>query len=284
MNASAHTIEVSAQNFQQEVAEKSKQTPVLLEFYVEGAAQSAEASLVLGRLVAEYQGKFILARVNVEANPQLVQQLGVRTLPTIKIIFQGQIAQDLAGPIDEPGLRDILDQLTVSPMERVREQIDVLLKGGDRQAAIQMLRQVIAEEPKNYGLHAELGDLLIMEGQVDDARKILAALPADTQGIEKPRNRLAFVDEVADLPGVAELQAQIKADPDAMQPRYQLAICLIVADQIEQGLEELLILLKQNKLWEEELARKTMIKVFDMLGKGDETATRYRRKMFTFLH
>lgn len=284
MNAEAHTIEVNAENFQAEVAEKSKQTPVLLEFYAEEAEQDSARGVLLAKLANEYQGKFLLARVNIQENQQLVQQLGVRTLPTLKIIFQGQIVKEVEGPADEKELRDVLDQITISPMERVRGQIDVMIAQGDRGKAIQMLQQAIAEEPKNDGLQVELCDLLIMEGKVDDAKQILAALPADTAGIDKPTNRLAFIEQAEELAAVDALQSKVDADPELLQDRFDLAIRLVADDRVEAALEELLTILKKNKLWEEEQARKTMIKVFAMLGKGDELATSYRRKMFTFLH
>ena len=284
MNAGAHTVEVNAENFQSEVAEKSQQTPVLLEFYAEGAEQGLAASELLQRLVVEYQGKFILGRVNIQENAQLVQQLGVKTLPTIKIIYQGQIAGEIEGPVDEQKLRTALDQLTLSPVERVREQIDLLIADGDRKTAISMLQQVIAEEPKNFGLHVELCDLLIQEDQAADARQILSSLPADTPGIEKPRSRLEFIDRVSGLAEITELQAKRDADPDDLQTSLDLAVRLVVEDRIEQALEELLMILRKDKTWEDELARKTMIQVFNMLGKGNELATDYRRKMFTLLH
>ena len=294
MNTSTHTVEINAQNFPSEVSEKSQQIPVLLEFYAEAAKESVAASGLLSRLVAEFQGKFILARVNIQENPQLVQQLGVRQLPTIKLIFQGQIALDQAGEINEPQLRSMLEQLTLSPMERIREEIDQLLAQGDRLQAISMLQEVIAEEPKNYGLHAELSDLLIQENQLEDARKILAALPEDSEGINRPRNRLAFIDEAETIPTASALESKIADDagqgasPPRLQARlqleYQLAIRLIVDGRIEQALETLLNMLKRDRLWEDEKARQTMIKVFDMLGRGDALATAYRRKMFAFLH
>ena len=304
MNTSAHSIEINVQNFPSEVVEKSQQIPVLLEFYAEAAQESVAASGLLSRLVAEFQGKFILARVNIQENPQLVQQLGVRQLPTIKLISQGQIALEQAGELNEPQLRSTLEQLTLSPMERIREEIDQLLAQGDRPQAISMLQAVIAEEPKNYGLHAELSDLLIQENQLDEARKILTALPADSEGINKPRNRLAFIDEAETIATASELEAKIAAIDDMadekeqgasparlearLAPRleleYQLAIRLIVDGRIEPALETLLNMLKQDRLWEDEKARKTMLKVFDMLGRGAELATAYRRKMFSFLH
>ncbi len=284
MNAVNQVIEVSVENFQAEVAEKSKQTPVLLEFYADGAEPSQQLAPVLRRLVDEYQGKFLLARVDIQQNQQLVQQLGVRTLPTVKVIFQGQMLENLEGAIEESRLRQVLEQITMSPMERVREQLNVFLETGDRKSAIEMLQQVIAEEPKNYVLHSELCDLLILEGRVDEAKQILASLPPDSEGIEKPRNRLEFLDVAASLGSAADLAAKVEADPEDIQARFDFAIALIVEEQTEPALEQLLQILKQDREWQEQLARKTMIKIFDLLGAGNGVATAYRRKMFTFLH
>lgn len=284
MEASPHIVEVSLENFQVEVSERSQTLPVLLEFYAEGAEQSAATAALLYKLASEYAGKFVLARVEVQRNPQLVQQLAVRTLPSIKVVVQGQLASNLEGPVDEAQLRSLLDQLTMSPLERVHDQVELLVAQGQRREAIHLLQQVIAEEPKNYGLHAELCDLLIQEGDLDEANKILPALPDDTPGIEKPKARLAFIDEAGALPSVGELEAALAADVANQQKRYQLAVQLIVAGEAERALEELLTLLKQDKAWQEELPRRTMIKVFDMLGKGNELATSYRRKLFTVLH
>jgi putative thioredoxin len=284
VNTDSYTVEINAQNFQSEVAEKSQQVPVLLEFYAEGAEQCVPTTALLQTLVAEYQGKFLLARVEIQENQQLVQQLQVRTLPSIKIIFQGQMAGDIEGPAEEQQLRDALDQLTMSPLDRVREQIDFLLEQGDRAQAIEMLQQVIAEEPANFGLHVELCDLLIMEGKVDDARKMLAGIPVDAEGIDKPQNRLEFIELAGDLGTLDEQRSKAEADPADLQARFDYAIKLIVDDQVETGLEELLAILQADKTWGEEKARLTMIKVFNMLGKGNELATSYRRKMFTYLH
>lgn len=284
MDASPNIIDITVENFQSVVGEQSKTTPVLLEFYAEGAEQCASTSALLQRLAAEYAGKFVLGRVEVQQNPQIVQQLGIRALPTVKIIFQGQMAGDIEGPADEQQLRGALDQITMSPMERVREQIDFLVSQGERQQAIQMLRGVIAEEPNNFGLHVELCDLLILEGETSDAREILGAIPQDTVGIEKPLSRLEFLDLAGELGRLEELETRVASEPDNLRARFELAIRLAVEDRTEEGLDVLLELMKADREWEDELARKTMIKIFNMLGKGNEIATAYRRKMFSLLH
>lgn len=284
MNASPNIIEVSVQNFQSEVIEKSQQIPVFLEFYADGAEPSEQLAPILNRLANEFSEKIILARVNVQQNPQIVQQLAVRTLPTIKVIFQGQMAQDLEGPQEETTLREIIEQLTMSSVERIREQIKVYLAQGLRAEAIELLQQVISEEPHNHALQTELSDLLIMENRIDEAKQILASLPTDAEGISKPQNRIAFIELASELPPLAELMNAREANGDDLQLQYDTAVRLIADDQIEAALEGLLIMLKKDKSFEDELARKTMIKVFELLGKGDTMATAYRRKMFTFLH
>ena len=284
MDASPAIIDVTVENFQSIVGEQSKSTPVLLEFYAEGAEQCASTSALLKRLASEYAGKFILGRVEVQQNPQIVQQLGIRALPSIKIIFQGQIAGDMEGPAEEQQLRSTLDQVTMSPMDRVREQIDFLVHQGERKQAIQMLREVIAEEPNNFGLHVELCDLLILEGEITDARQILDAIPQDTSGIEKPKSRLEFLDLVGDIDSLNELQARVASEPENLRARFELAIALAVEGRTEEGLDLLLDVMKTDNKWEDELARKTMIKIFSMLGKGNEIAIAYRRKMFSLLH
>jgi putative thioredoxin len=220
----------------------------------------------------------------VQQNQQIVQQLAVRTLPTIKVIFQGQMAQDLEGPQEEATLREMIEQLTMSSVERIREQIKVYLAQGHRTEAIELLQQVISEEPHNHALQTELSDLLIMENRIDEAKLILASLPTDAEGISKPQNRVAFIELANELPPLAELLTAREANEDDLQLQYDTAVRLIADDQIEAALEGLLVMLKKDKSFDDELARKTMIKVFELLGKGDAMATAYRRKMFTFLH
>ena len=281
--ASSFIVEVSAQNFQ-EVIEKSRETPVLLEFYAAGAEQSQATAVMLDKLANEYQGKFILGRIDVQQNPQVAQQLGVRGLPTVKVVFQGQLTQDLEGPQEESAVRQLLDQLTMSPVERIKAQIDLLIAEGRRSEAIELLQQLIQEEPSNTAIQVELADLLIMDGRPADAEQIIASLPADTAGISKPVNRLQFIALAKDFAGIETLQAELQSDPANLTTLYQLAVCLVVDDQIEPALEQLLLMLQKDKEFEDELARKTMIQVFELLGKGDPIATAYRRKMFAFLH
>ncbi|RPG49873.1 MAG: hypothetical protein CBB61_005900 [Gammaproteobacteria bacterium TMED1] len=284
MNTVSNVVEVSAENFQSEVAEKSAQKPVLLEFYAESPEANQDYSISLRQLAGEYQGKFLLARVNIQNNRQLVQQLQVRTLPTVKVIFQGKMLQDLEGPQELEQLRTLLDQITMSPLDRIRENMGEMLANGQRAEAIEMLQQVISQEPSNYALQAELSDLLILDGRVDEGKKVLEKLSSDTEGIEKPANRLYFLELAASLPSTTELYSEVDKNSDNLAARMDLVFALIAGNELEAALDQLLEILKIDREWEEQKARTTMIRVFSLLGKGSQIATVYRRKMFTLLH
>ena len=284
MSPGDFVTEITAQNFQADVVEKSQQVPVIMEFYAEGAAPSDELSKLLGTLIPSYQGKLFWARVNVQANQQLVQQLGVRGLPTLKVVKGGQLLDNLEGPQTQGALSALFDQLTMSEGDQIRAQIAEYLSVGDRESAMAMLREMMVQEPLNASLKAELCDLMIQANQIQEAEALLASLPADAEGIEKAKSRLHFVQQVSDLGPIEALEALAVSNPDDQSHLYHFACALVAADQIEAGLQVLLDMLRRDKSWSEDKARQTMIRVFELLGKGDPMASTYRRKMFTLMH
>jgi putative thioredoxin len=284
MSSGDFVTEITAQNFQADVVEKSQQVPVIMEFYAEGAAPSDELSKLLGTLIPSYQGKLSWARVNVQANQQLVQQLGVRGLPTLKVVKGGQLLDNLEGPQTQAALSALFDQLTMSEGDQIRAQIAGYLSVGDRESAMAMLREMMVQEPLNASLKTELCDSMIQANQIQEAEALLASLPNDAEGIEKAKSRLHFVQQVSELGTIETLEALAISHPDDQSHLYHFACALVAADQIEAGLQVLLDMLRRDKSWSEDKARQTMIRVFELLGKGDPMASTYRRKMFTLMH
>ena len=145
--------------------------------------------------------------------------------------------------------------------------------------------QGLTEEPSNFALHVELCDLLIIEDRIPEAREILEGLPSDSEGIAKPKSRLEFIDMAKELDDLDSLLTKLESSKDDdYQLKLDAAIKLVTSDRVEEALKILLSIVRADRMWEEEKARKTMIKIFDLLGKGNELATRYRRKMFALLH
>jgi putative thioredoxin len=253
-------------------------------FWAEQIPLSVQGKSLLEQLLAEYQGKFVLALSDVAIDQNLAQRLQVQGLPSIRIIHLGQMVEQIDGPADETQLRPILDGLTESAADAIKGDLDHMMATGDFAGAVAALQESIQEEPKNQALRVELADVLVRKGDLDDARTVLASVPEGTADRERPQNRLEFVEEVAAMDSMEALEQAIVNQPADLETKYQLAIQLIVAEQYEQGLDRCMDILRTDREFRDDIGRLTMIRVFNMLGKGNETAGKYRRKMFNVMH
>lgn len=277
-------FDVNPQTFQTDVIERSKQIPVLLLFWAEQVMPSVEVRNTLIQLTGQYQGKVLLGLVDVAADQTLAQHLRVQGLPSIRVVQDGQLIEQVDGPQTEQALKELLDQLTLSPADMLRDQLDLLIERGELDAAVQMLKQAVNEEPNNAGFRVELADVLILTGALEDARTVLASIADGTEDRDRPMNRLALVEEAAGLDAVAVLADRVEAAPDDLEARYQLAVVLAAAGEYEPALDQAMAILQQDRQFREDLGRTTMIRIFSLLGKGSELATGYRRRMFNFMH
>jgi putative thioredoxin len=186
--------------------------------------------------------------------------------------------------VDEAQLRTVLDGLTQSSVEAMQGDLDQLMAAGDFAGAATVLQQSIHEEPNNQSLRVELADVLVRKGDLDDARTVLASIPEDTDGRSRPQNRLEFAEEAAGMDCLDDLQASVEANPDDLESRYALAVVQVVAANYEAALILCLDILRENREFRDDIGRLTMIRIFDVLGKGNELATKYRRKLFNAMH
>jgi putative thioredoxin len=277
-------INVTVETFQTDVIDKSQSIPIVVFFWAEQIPLSVQGKSLLEQLLAEYQGKFVLALSDVAIDQNLAQRLQVQGLPSIRIIHLGQMVEQIDGPADETQLRPILDGLTESAADAIKGDLDHMMATGDFAGAVAALQESIQEEPKNQALRVELADVLVRKGDLDDARTVLASVPEGTADRERPQNRLEFVEEVAAMDSMEALEQAIVNQPADLETKYQLAIQLIVAEQYERGLDRCMDILRTDREFRDDIGRLTMIRVFNMLGKGNETAGKYRRKMFNVMH
>ena len=277
-------FEVTPQSFQADVVQRSANTPVLLLFWAEQAAPAADAKRQLEALVGQYAGKVALGLVNVAADQTLAQHLQVQALPSLRVIDKGQIAQQLEGPQTEQTLRTLLDQLTMSAADLIKAQLAQHLERGDLRSARRFLQQAVKDEPKNPYFRVELADVLARQGDLDDAHKVLASVPQDTAERERPQTRLELAEEAAALPSRKQLLARLEELPNDLEAHCQLAVVEAVQGNYEAALELALQVLQADRSFGDELGRRTLLRLFAVLGKGDELAGRYRRRMFNFLH
>lgn len=277
-------INVSMENFQSDVVDASQSLPVVLLFWAEQVPESAQVKALAEQVLASYEGKAVLALSDVSQDQSLAPRLQVQGLPSIRIIHKGAIAEQIDGPVDEAQLRTVMDALTQSSIEAMQGNLEAMLASGDFAAAAATLQQSIQEEPNNQALRIELADVLVRKGDLDDARTVLASVPEDTEGRARPQNRLEFIEEAAAMDSLESLQAAVTADPQDLESRYALAVVQMVAGETEVSLQMCLEILRDDREFRDDIGRLTMIRIFDVLGKGNEMATKYRRKLFNAMH
>lgn len=284
MESTAPVFDVSPENFQSEVMERSRSMPVLLLFWAQQVPPSAEARRTLESLVGGYAGKVALGLVDVARDQMLAQQLRVQGLPSIRVVQDGQLAGQMDGPQTDSAYRELLDQLTLSSGEVLHAQLEHVLASGDFDTALGLLQQAINEEPNNQAFRCELADVLVRKGDLEDARQVLAGVPENTEERKRPQARLEFAEEAAGLDDAQTLAARVQADEGDLEAAYALAVRLVEAEQYEQALELALDILRRDRTFREDIGRLTLIRIFDVLGKGAPLAGTYRRRMFNFMH
>ena len=277
-------VTITVETFQTEVVDRSQSMPVVVLFWAEQVPPSVQTKALLETLLDQYAGKFALALSDVATDQNLAQRLQVPGLPCIRVVHKGQIVDQLDGPAEEQQLRAILDQHTQSLDDAIAGDLQQVLERGDFETAIRLLQAAIEEEPNNQSLRVDLADVLVRKGDLEDARTVLASIKDDTAERQRPQTRLEFLEEAAGMPTLEELLSIVASDDADLEAKYQLAVCHVAAEEYEQALLVSLDILRADREFREDLGRTTMIRVFEVLGKGNELAGKYRRKMFNLMH
>ncbi|WP_127476273.1 thioredoxin [Sulfurivermis fontis] len=286
MSNSAHIIEVTAENFAA-VVDRSMQVPVLVDFWAAWCQPCKALLPIVEKLAAEYQGRFLLAKVNIDEQQALANQFGVRSVPTVKLIRDGRIVDEFSGALPESQVRAFLDKHMEQPADKYLAAAEQAWQSGDTVQAEAILRQVMREIPEDRRAQLMLAELLAIGGNTDEASQLLASLPADvalSPQAEALRARLSFTAAATGAPDIDTLQQMLTANPQDSQARYQLAARLVLAGDPEGALEQLLELLRRDRSWGDDAGRKGMLQIFDLLGGQGDLVNRYRRLMFTAMH
>ncbi len=284
MADSPYIFEVTADNFSQVVLQGSQQTPVLVDFWADWCQPCRMLMPVLGKLAEEYKGQFILAKVNSDENQALAQQYGVRSLPTVKLFKQGQPVDEFMGALPEGQVREFLDRHIERESDKLLDQAMAMLAAGDQETALTLLRKANDMDPGRARLAVPLARLLIDKGDAGEAEALLKALPVDERDSADAAALLAqleFSQQASGLPDRETLEQQAEAGD--LKARLQLANKLVAEGEYEAAMNHLLTIMQKDRGFEDDIGRKTLLKIFDMLG-DDPLVEQYRRKMFNYLY
>lgn len=295
MADSPFIVQLDELNFMQVVVEGSDQTPVLVDFWADWCGPCKSLMPILEKLAIEYNGAFVLAKLDTEAHPGIAQQLGIRSLPTVKLFNKRQLVNEFMGALPEAEVRAFLEA-NVGPAlpavddaeaEDTRvEDAMALFEQGHAEEARQLLQAAQADEPENPQILLALGQICISMGDLDTAESCISILPdADKQGPQG--RRLAGILELAresdSTLGPQALQAQLDADPSSSELRYKLAIAEALAGNVQVGMDHLMTLMQKDPGYNEGAPREKLLALFNVLG-DDPLVGQYRRKLFALLH
>ncbi|PWV72335.1 tetratricopeptide repeat protein [Halomonas sp. A11-A] len=277
-------VDADAGNIQQ-LLELSMQVPVLLDCWAPWCEPCKNLMPILEKLAREYRGAFILAKLNIDENQEIAAQLGVRSVPDVKLISQGGLVDHFQGALPEKQVREWLGRYFPAPEDAPaspEEQAAEALAAGDAATARALYEELVQQNPQHYPFQVELARALVAEGRAADARALLDNLPPEERDAAPARGVRASIEFSEEAPDAEALAAL--GERDDSEAQYLLALRRVADGDYEAGLDALLALMKADRAWGDDAARKTLLRVFDALGADHPLTVTYRRKLFALLY
>jgi len=288
MTVSTHVFDATELNFEAEVIRASLTTPVLVDFWAAWCGPCKTLTPILEKVVASYNGAVRLAKVDTDAEMQLAAAFGVRSLPTVVLVKDGQMVDGFMGALPESAVREFLQRHIVANAAEEQKDTEAVAAPADAEPperAIARLQQEIAAAPNKPELKLDLALAFMRAGLADAAQTELDALPpnlAEDAKAKRLRHQIDFARALKDAPDLQTLYARVEQNPADHASRDLLGVRLLIEGEAAAGLEEFLHILRTQRDWNDGQAKKRLIAAFATLDDEDLVGT-YRRKMASLL-
>ena len=283
---SQFSFDVSIEEFEAKVIEPSLQVPVVIDFWAPWCGPCQTLKPMLEKLAEEYAGRFLLAKVNSDENPELSQHFGVRSIPSVKVLYQGQLVDEFNGALPEGQIRAFLDRFALPDAGgNLREEAAALVAAGQLDEALAKLSEASREKPGDEGIRLDAIEVLMQLGRNDEAGQLLAA--DYTQAADRAnalRARLALAAGAADTAG---LEAKLATNPDDHATRLELARAYAGQNRFREALDNALEVVVRDRFFDEGAGRKALLQIFEALGgseQHDDLVREFRRKLSAALN
>ncbi|MDY6798801.1 MAG: co-chaperone YbbN [Pseudomonadota bacterium] len=287
MTDSPFVFDATMDNFQEKVMDASSQVPVLVDVWADWCAPCKQIMPVLQKLADEYQGGFHLAKVNADQQQELTASLGVRSLPTVILVKNGQAVDGFNSALPEGEVRKMLEKHVEAPKEDPYDKAYRIWEEGDVEGALAILSEMNQKDPENLKVLIDLAQLKAEMGDLETAEQVLESLPPEEKVQHQAKQlaaRVKFLKQSAELPPVKDLEMALEQDPKDPNALHQLALHHVLQENNAEAMDLLIRLMQVDSKYKDEVARTTLIELFDKLGNNNPDVRTYRRKLYTLMH
>jgi putative thioredoxin len=282
--------DTTTQAFMKDVIEESKRQPVLVDFWAPWCGPCKQLTPILEKAVIAAKGKVKLAKMNIDEHPAIPGQMGIQSIPAVIAFSNGQPVDGFMGALPESQITEFLERLTkgkIAPDDQdILKAADAALAEGDATSAAQLYAQLLQEDDKNMHALAGLARCYVETGALEQAKQTLALVPEAKQNeapVAAARAALEVAEQAKSLGPVAELEERVRANPLDHQARFDLALALNANGKREEAAQHLLEIIKRDRKWNDDGARKQLVQFFEAWGFTDPAAIEGRKKLSSIL-
>lgn len=277
--------------FRQDVISESVKQPVLVDFWAPWCGPCKQLGPIIEKTVKAAGGKVKLVKMNIDEHPQIAGQLGIQSIPAVIAFSKGQPVDGFVGAQPEGQVKSFIERL-VGPMgpsetEELLAEAAARVEEGDAAGAAEIYGAVLAQEPENVDAIAGFAKLQLDMGAIEQARRIIETAPKgkeNSPAIAGVRAAIELAEQASSLGDLGELIKAVDADPKNYQARFDLAVALNARDKREEAIDQLIEILKRDRKWNDEAARKQLVQFFEAWGPMDDMSIAGRRKLSALLY